>query len=92
MKIITVGDKSFRLYIAELQIMQAILKIAEQINADYIDKCPLLIPVLKGSFMFASDLVKRLNADVKHLLLKHSHIKVISHRDSCHRSSVKRKM
>jgi hypoxanthine phosphoribosyltransferase len=57
---ITLGDKSFRPYITEAQIQQAVKKIADQINQDYQGKCPLIVPVLNGSFMFASDLMKML--------------------------------
>jgi len=57
-KTITLGDKTFRLYITEEQILTAIKKIADQINRDYKDKKPLFIPILNGSFMFASDLFK----------------------------------
>lgn len=32
--------------------------MAAQINKDYSEKTPLFLPVLNGSFMFASDLVK----------------------------------
>ena len=57
---ITLGDKSFRPYITEAQIQQAVKKIADQINQEYQGKCPLIVPVLNGSFMFASDLMKML--------------------------------
>lgn len=57
---ISLGDKSFRPYITEGQIQAAVRKIADQINEDYRGKCPLIVPVLNGSFMFASDLMKML--------------------------------
>ena len=58
---ITLGDKSFRPYITEAQIQSAVKKIADKINTDFKDKCPLIVPVLNGSFMFASDLMKHLS-------------------------------
>jgi hypoxanthine phosphoribosyltransferase len=57
---LTVGDKSFRLYITESQIQTAVKQIAARINKDYANKTPLIIPILNGSFMFAADLIKEL--------------------------------
>ncbi|MBS1595303.1 MAG: hypoxanthine phosphoribosyltransferase [Bacteroidetes bacterium] len=57
---ITLGDKSFRLYITEQQILAAVSQMADRINQDYAGKTPLIVPILNGSFMFASDLVKHL--------------------------------
>jgi hypoxanthine phosphoribosyltransferase len=69
---ITLGGKSFSLYITEAQIQQAVEQIADKINADYKDKGPLLIPVLNGSFMFASDLVKQLTCSCEISFIKAS--------------------
>ena len=33
----------------------------KQIAADYRDKAPLLVPILKGAFIFAADLVRALD-------------------------------
>jgi hypoxanthine-guanine phosphoribosyltransferase len=52
---ITLGDKSFRPYITESQILSAIRQMAAQINKDYEGRTPLIVPILNGSFMFASD-------------------------------------
>ena len=72
MQTITLGDKSFRLCITESQIRQAVKQIAEKINADFKDKTPLLIPVLNGSFMFASDLMKQLSCQCEISFIKAS--------------------
>ena len=58
MQTVTLGDKSFRLYITESKIAEAVKQIAAKINEDYKGKTPLVVPVLNGSFIFASDLVK----------------------------------
>jgi len=58
---ITLGDKTFQLYIKEDTIQTAIKNVAEKINKDYAGKTPLIIPVLNGSFMFAADLCKHLS-------------------------------
>ncbi|MBK7147490.1 MAG: hypoxanthine phosphoribosyltransferase [Bacteroidetes bacterium] len=62
-KQVRLKDKTFRLYKSETEIISAIRNIANQINDDYIGKRPLLVPVLNGSFMFASDLMKELKLD-----------------------------
>jgi len=35
--------------------------MARQINEDYTDKTPVFLPVLNGSFMFASDIIQELD-------------------------------
>lgn len=52
--------------------MSAVRNIAHQINDDYIGKRPLLVPVLNGSFMFASDLIKELMLDCEISFIKGS--------------------
>lgn len=54
-------DKSFKPYLTQSNIAEAIEKIAHQINQDYKDKNPLFIAILNGSFIFASDLFKKIN-------------------------------
>jgi hypoxanthine phosphoribosyltransferase len=34
--------------------------LAERISKDYLDKTPVFLPVLNGSFMFAADLIKEI--------------------------------
>ncbi|MFC2033892.1 hypoxanthine phosphoribosyltransferase [Chloroflexota bacterium] len=55
-------------YKAELQVLisrqevaAAVERLAVEITKDYKDKKPLLIGILKGSFMFMSDLIKLLD-------------------------------
>ena len=57
--VIKIKDKEFELFIPEETINNAIDKIANQINRDLADKDPLFICVLNGSFIFASELMKR---------------------------------
>jgi hypoxanthine phosphoribosyltransferase len=56
---ITLHDCNFSTYIYEEEIIARIVMLAEQIDQDYADKKPLFLAVLNGSFMFASDLLKR---------------------------------
>jgi hypoxanthine phosphoribosyltransferase len=54
-------DKVFEISITEARIVNAIKNIAKNIAKDLRDKDPLLICVLNGSFMFASDLMKEMS-------------------------------
>ena len=59
-KRVTLLDKTFEVMISEEQIDKAVSSVAEQINADYADReTPLFLGVLNGSFMFMSDLMKK---------------------------------
>jgi hypoxanthine phosphoribosyltransferase len=55
-----IKDLEFKKFIAYSKIDKKIAELAEQINTDYKDRCPILLPILNGSFMFASDLMKEL--------------------------------
>ena len=61
MSSVLVKDKLFELFIPEDEILKEVQKVACQINEDMRDKNPLFICVLNGAFMFASDLIKRLD-------------------------------
>ncbi len=53
-------DKLFVPYLSKADINTAIEKMAASINEDYDGKKPLFIAILNGSFMFASDLFKKI--------------------------------
>ena len=61
MHTITVKDKIFSPSITAAEIDNAISKIAVSMNKDLAGKNPLFLIVLNGAFMFAADLVKKLN-------------------------------
>jgi hypoxanthine phosphoribosyltransferase len=61
----TILDKTFVPYLTQLELQDAIKRIAEAINKDYAGKSPLFIAILNGSFMFAADLFKEINAIVR---------------------------
>ena len=71
-KLVRLNDRSFRLYKSESEILTAVRNVAHSINEDYIGKRPLLIPILNGSFMFASDLIKDLMLDCELCFVKAS--------------------
>ncbi len=61
MKRIKLLDREFELSIPFEKIDNAIAGIADRMNEELVDKDPLMICVLNGSFMFAADLMKKLN-------------------------------
>lgn len=59
MKTVTFKDKKFGISISEAELLKAVDNVAEKMNADLEGKNPLFLIVLNGAFMFASDLLKR---------------------------------
>lgn len=57
---VKIKDKTFEIMIPESDILAKIDVVAERINKDLAGKNPLFLAVLNGSFMFASDLMKRI--------------------------------
>ena len=53
-------DKEFELFIQYDQILIEIARMGNELNRDYFGRKPLFIAVLKGSFMFAADLLKEI--------------------------------
>lgn len=53
-----VKDLEFKKFITEERIEKKVASLGQQIDADYQDRVPLFLPVLNGSFMFTSDLMK----------------------------------
>jgi len=60
MGIIHIKDKDFKVSIKEEDILKEVDRVAAAINKDLAGKNPLFLAVLNGSFMFASDLMKRI--------------------------------
>ncbi len=50
-----------KVFITREQIRQKVAELAQRIRRDYHDKNPLLIGILKGSFVFLSDLIRELD-------------------------------
>ncbi len=50
--------------ISEEKIAETVEKLADRINADYAKKNPVLLVILKGSMIFASDLARKLNSEI----------------------------
>ena len=60
MKTIQVKDKTFGLSITEGEIKKRVKELALQISHDMEGKNPLLLGVLNGAFIFASDLIREM--------------------------------
>jgi len=61
--LIKLHDLEFEPFISEEEITNAIDEIAHRLNKDYAGKKPVFIGILNGSFMFASEVIKRFNSD-----------------------------
>ena len=58
---IQVEDKEFEIFLENDTINKRIRLMGIQLNVDYENKCPLVIGVLNGSFLFMADLIKEVN-------------------------------
>lgn len=63
MSTVKLHDKEFRISILETEIIKEISRVANEINRDYKGKRPILLGVLNGCFMFAAELLKRLDIE-----------------------------
>jgi hypoxanthine phosphoribosyltransferase len=57
-------------FLSEAEIQKKIKELAGQIAKDYAGKKPLFIAILNGSFMFASDLFKKITIDAEICFIK----------------------
>jgi hypoxanthine phosphoribosyltransferase len=60
-----IKNLKFRKFLPESKIQKRIESLAEEINKDYANKSPIFLPILNGSFMFASDLIKRIDLECR---------------------------
>ena len=49
--------------ISEQELKQKIKNLGQKISEDYKDKCPILIGVLNGAFIFMADLIREITID-----------------------------
>lgn len=59
--VVRVSDKNFKHYLTAQQIEQSLAVLAARINIDYAEKKPVFLVILNGAFMFASDLMKKID-------------------------------
>ncbi len=55
------SQPKLRILLTRAEIEAGIDKLAAEIRRDYLGKNPILICILKGSFIFTADLIRRLN-------------------------------
>ncbi len=67
---VLIHGRTFKIKITALEIQKAIGVVANQINIDLKDKKPLFLAVLNGSFMFAADLMKKVNLECEISFMK----------------------
>lgn len=60
---VKVRDKEFTLFLTAEDIDKAVEQVAEMINLDMQGKEPLFLCILNGAFVFASDLLKKVEVD-----------------------------
>ncbi|HEV2831301.1 MAG TPA: hypoxanthine phosphoribosyltransferase [Hanamia sp.] len=70
MSLIKVHDKEFVPYLTSEEIEEQVQRVAEEINKDYVGKKPLFIAILNGAFIFAADLLKKVNVEAEICFIK----------------------
>ena len=65
METVTVKDKTFTISIPAEQLQARIAEVGAQLSKDLSGKNPLFVAVLNGSFMFAADLMRRMESTGK---------------------------
>jgi hypoxanthine phosphoribosyltransferase len=67
-----VKDLAFEKYIDEAAVKKKVNELASQINHDYTGKSPIFLPILNGSFIFASDLLREVTLECRVSFVKHA--------------------
>ncbi len=60
-----IKELEFQKFISEADVQKKVKALAHQINVDYKGKTPVFLPILNGSFMFASDLIKEIKTECR---------------------------
>lgn len=61
MKTIHIHDLTFQLLISRHEIEKEVLRVAKEISHSYAGKELVILPILKGAFMFTADLVRHIS-------------------------------
>ena len=69
---ISLNGLQFEEYISEEKLLQAIDRVAEQINLDFKGKEPVFLVVLNGAYKFATELLSRFDGDCEIEFIKMS--------------------
>ena len=70
MKKVKIIDKWFEVSITSIEIQKAIINMATKMNNDFKGKEIVFVCILNGAFMFASDLLKKINLNCTITFLK----------------------
>lgn len=60
----TVLERPYEIILSELKIKEKVRELGSRITEDYSDKNPVLIGILKGSFIFLSDLIRSIDLPI----------------------------
>jgi hypoxanthine phosphoribosyltransferase len=74
-KEVKIHDKTFSLFISEEVISTEVKKMAKRLEADYHGKEILIVAILNGAFMFASDIIKSIKREAEITFVKVSSYK-----------------
>lgn len=85
MSSIQILDKSFVPYISSEQIQQRIGEIAKELDQKFAGQKPVFLAILNGSFMFVSDLFKKITIEAEI-----SFVKLISYQGTSSTGTVKK--
>ncbi len=85
--IIKLHDLEFMPYLSEAEIGKIVDNVSIKINEKYAGKSPLFVVILNGAFMFASDLIKKVNVECEI-----SFLRVSSYRGTASTGEVKEMM
>jgi hypoxanthine phosphoribosyltransferase len=55
--------ENYSVLISESEIQNRLIELGTEIDREYADKCPILIGVLNGGFIFLADLIRHLDID-----------------------------
>jgi hypoxanthine phosphoribosyltransferase len=69
-EIIQLHDKRFKPLISRRQIHEAVIRLGKQISTDYNEKNLVFVIVLKGSILFAADLIREVTVPSRMEFLK----------------------
>ncbi len=70
MELLHLHNKNFTPYLSSNDISTQVRRIGLEISRDYKDLKPLFLPILNGSFMFASDLMKEITIEAEVSFIK----------------------
>src|SRR5262249_12057302 len=60
-------EKKLRCLIPQEEIATIVRRVAQELDQDYKDRSPVLVGVLKGSFVYVADLVRQLQTPIRNI-------------------------